>query len=433
MRTEPWRASPSPICRPGPRSRSRATSSRPPWSPASTADKPPSRRKQDYRIRKGLTIREEISTAFRVGQSHFDAFRKLQNPSVEATRRFVRDFLAETFGFDDLAPADGAVSFLAGGRVPVVVVPPSDEKLDRRSPTLSTDRSRSPASRASGLSQRQRSRAVGPGHKWGGDPPHARQRLVDAAGVYRSRPCPDIHQRGRGLFRRALVADPPDPVRRCRRTRRPTARSNAGARPASREGEAARDRLAAQVEIALKVARLRFPRSQPRSRRPAEIRRGQPDRMVQRASAPRLSADLPDGGRGPEPAPPGDGETGGAQALRRRLQPRRAARAMRPCARPGTSTTTVTRASRSSSAPLPTGRTRLPCPPSAALFGDDKLPHLETARLRNRAFMEALYRLSWLADKTGMVPVNWRAMETEELGSVYEIPARTSASAGRRR
>ena len=34
--------------------------------------------------------------------------------------------------------------------------------------------------------------------------------------------------------------------------------------------------------------------------------------------------------------------------------------------------------------------------------------------------MEALYRLSWLSDKTGVVPVNWRAMETEELGSVYE-------------
>jgi type I restriction-modification system DNA methylase subunit len=48
------------------------------------------------------------------------------------------------------------------------------------------------------------------------------------------------------------------------------------------------------------------------------------------------------------------------------------------------------------------------------------LPHLETARLRNRAFMEALYRLSWLSDASGMVPVNWRAMETEELGSVYE-------------
>jgi hypothetical protein len=34
--------------------------------------------------------------------------------------------------------------------------------------------------------------------------------------------------------------------------------------------------------------------------------------------------------------------------------------------------------------------------------------------------MQALYRLSWLSDKGGMVPVNWRAMKTEELGSVYE-------------
>jgi hypothetical protein len=100
---------------------------------------------EDYRIRKGLTIREEISTAFRVGQSHFDAFAKLQNPSAEATQRFVHAFLAETFGFDDLADADGVVAFLAGGRVPIVVVPPADGKLDRRSPTLSTDRSRSPA------------------------------------------------------------------------------------------------------------------------------------------------------------------------------------------------------------------------------------------------------------------------------------------------
>jgi hypothetical protein len=100
--------------------------------------------RENYGIRKGLTIREEVSTAFRVGQSHFDAFAKLENPPVEATRRFVRDFLKETFGFDDLASAEGAVSFLAGGgRVPIVVVPPSDEELDRRSSALSTDRARS--------------------------------------------------------------------------------------------------------------------------------------------------------------------------------------------------------------------------------------------------------------------------------------------------
>ncbi|WP_348524811.1 N-6 DNA methylase [Paracoccus marinaquae] len=69
---------------------------------------------------------------------------------------------------------------------------------------------------------------------------------------------------------------------------------------------------------------------------------------------------------------------------------------------------------------LADGQPALALPALGGLFADDRLPHLETARLRNRAFMEALYRLSWLDQKTGMVPVNWRAMETEELGSVYE-------------
>src|SRR5262249_37627071 len=66
------------------------------------------------------------------------------------------------------------------------------------------------------------------------------------------------------------------------------------------------------------------------------------------------------------------------------------------------------------------GQEALALPALGGLFSEDKLPHLETARLRNKAFMEALYRLSWLSDKTGMVPINWRVMETEELGSVYE-------------
>jgi hypothetical protein len=66
------------------------------------------------------------------------------------------------------------------------------------------------------------------------------------------------------------------------------------------------------------------------------------------------------------------------------------------------------------------GQPALGLPALGGLFGVALLSHLETARLGNRAFMEALYRLSWLSDKAGMVPVNWRAMETEELGSVYE-------------
>ena len=79
------------------------------------------------------------------------------------------------------------------------------------------------------------------------------------------------------------------------------------------------------------------------------------------------------------------------------------------------------------------GEEALALPALGGLFGDDKLPHLKTARLPNRAFMAALYRLSWLDGKTGMVPVNWRAMETEELGSVYESLLELQPQLGRRR
>jgi hypothetical protein len=34
--------------------------------------------------------------------------------------------------------------------------------------------------------------------------------------------------------------------------------------------------------------------------------------------------------------------------------------------------------------------------------------------------MEAIFRLAWLREASGLVPVNWRDLETEELGSVYE-------------
>ena len=99
---------------------------------------------ENYEVRKGLTIREEISLAFRVGQAHFDAFAELERPSVDATRRFVSDFLREAFGFADLTDVPGVVACIAGdNRIPIVVVPPS-ELLDKRSLTLSTDKSRSP-------------------------------------------------------------------------------------------------------------------------------------------------------------------------------------------------------------------------------------------------------------------------------------------------
>lgn len=373
---------------------------------------------EDYRIRKGLTIREEISTSFRVGQSHFDAFANLQNPSVEATRRFVRAFLAETFGFDDLVPADGTLSFFAGSRVPIVVVPPSEEKLDRRSPTLSTDRSRSPAFAL---------------QDYLNDHDDALWGLVTNGTVLRlmrdnaslTRPAyveADLAQ----IFTNEDAASFAVLWSLIHRTRFGTASAPATdcalerwREAGSREGEAARDRLAAQVEIALRVLGSGFLEANPDLA--TRLKSGEIDltewfnellRLVYRLIFLMVAEDR--NLLHPETA------TQDARKLYREGYSLAALRAS--CVRAATwdkhhdryeGVKIVFRA-------LAHGQSALGLPALGGLFTDDKLPHLETARLRNRAFMEALYRLSWLSDKAGITPVNWRAMETEELGSVYE-------------
>ncbi len=59
-------------------------------------------------------------------------------------------------------------------------------------------------------------------------------------------------------------------------------------------------------------------------------------------------------------------------------------------------------------------------PALGGLFLPELMPTLLSSRLSNRALMEAIFRLAWLNDDSSLVPVNWRDMETEELGSVYE-------------
>lgn len=371
-----------------------------------------------YGIRKGLTIREEMSTAFRVGQSHFDAFARLENPSAEATRRFVRDFLKETFGFDDLLPAENPISFLAGGRVPVVVVPPADEKLDRRSATLSTDRARS-ASFALQDYLNDNDDAL-----WGLVTNGALIRLMrdnasltrpayieaDLVQIFANEDAASfsilwllIH---RSRFGQAGAAVTDCALEHWR---------DAG----SREGEAARERLADQVQVALKCLGSGFLEANPELAR--KLAAGEVDRtewfnellrLVYRLIFLMVAED------------------------RNLLHPEKANPDARKLYAEGYSLASLrTQCFRAATwdkhfdrfegvkilfKALALGEERLALPALGGLFAEDKLPHLKSARLRNRAFMEALYRLSWLSDKAGMVPVNWRAMETEELGSVYE-------------
>lgn len=374
--------------------------------------------RESYGIRKGLTIREEISTAFRVGQSHFDAFAKLDNPSVEATQRFVRDFLKGTFGFDDLTPGDGVAALVAGGRAPVVVVPPAEDRLDRRSPTLSSDRSRSPAFALQDYLNDSDSAL------WGLITNGVLIRLMrDNASL--TRPAyveADLAQIFTNedaasfailwlLIHRTRFGTEGAPATDCALERWREA--------GSREGEAARDRLADQVQLALKVLGSGFLEANPELA--GKLKSGEVNltvwfnellRLVYRLIFLMVAEDRnllhPDSIR--------------TEARRLYAEGYSLAALRTQCFRATTwdrhhdryeGLKVVFRA-------LAHGEQKLGLPALGGLFAPGQLPDLETACLRNRAFMEAIYRLSWLADKTGVVPVNWRAMETQELGSVYE-------------
>jgi hypothetical protein len=69
---------------------------------------------------------------------------------------------------------------------------------------------------------------------------------------------------------------------------------------------------------------------------------------------------------------------------------------------------------------LATGEPRLDLPALAGLFAPEECPDLDGAKLENRALLGALFHLAWLREPSGLVRVNWRDMGPEELGYVYE-------------
>ena len=298
---------------------------------------------ESYGVRKGLTIREEISLAFRVGQAHFDAFAKLGAPSPEATRRFVRNFLKETLGFTDLADASGVVACIAGGRrVPVVVVPPA-EALDRRSPTLSIDRSRSPTFALQDYLN-EHDEAL-----WGLATNGTHLRLLrdnasltrpahieaDLAQIFTNEDASSFAALWL-IIHRSRFGAAGTPATDCALERwRDTG---------AREGEAARDRLAGQVEIALRVLGSGFLEANPDLAQQLRSGRTAADDLVQRAPAPRLSPHLPDGGGGPEPPPSREREEGRADSSMPTVTVSPPSGRSACAARPGTATTTATRA-----------------------------------------------------------------------------------------
>ncbi len=66
------------------------------------------------------------------------------------------------------------------------------------------------------------------------------------------------------------------------------------------------------------------------------------------------------------------------------------------------------------------GEPKLALPALGGLFAADQTRDLDAARLTNKRFLNGLYHLAWLRRDGALARINWRDMETEEFGSVYE-------------
>lgn len=66
------------------------------------------------------------------------------------------------------------------------------------------------------------------------------------------------------------------------------------------------------------------------------------------------------------------------------------------------------------------GEPRLGLPALAGIFAATQCAVLDAAKLENRALLLAVYKLAWLREEGSLARVNWRDMGPEELGSVYE-------------
>jgi hypothetical protein len=381
----------------------------------------------DYRIPKGLTVRDEIARYFRIGQALHAELNAAPSPSAARTVAFAEALLRDVLGFADVTrvgtrTVDGRsfpVTLEAlGGRLPVVVVPPGDA-LDRPSAHLAADQRRRSA--ASAL---QDWLNVNDAAAWGlccnG---RALRLLRDNASL--TRPAyieVDLTQVFEGdafadfaalwlLLHASRFGQPGTPATDCALERWREA--------GSKEGAAARERLRDGVEAALLALGSGFLSVNPELRQrvqngtlPLPDFFGQLLRLVYRlifllAAEDRGLLHPPDA---PAEARGLYGEGYSLSALRDRAV-RRAAWDGHFDRWEGLRIVFAT---------LAEGEPRLGLPGLGGLFAPELTADLSACRLANRALMEAIFRLAWLREKAGLTPVNWRDMETEELGSVYE-------------
>jgi hypothetical protein len=376
----------------------------------------------DYVIPKGLAARDEIARYFRIAAALFKDFNASPNPSAESTVEFTQTLLRDVFGFSDIEKQggnEGVVLSAKQSRVPVVVVPPADG-LDRASAYLTGDGRRRSASSALQDWLNHHENAL-----WGFCTNGEILRLMrDNASL--TRPA-YVEVNLSEIFEGENFADFAAAWLLLHATRF----GGAGAlitdchleryrEAGAKEGIVARDRLRDGVEAALLALGNGFLGHPDNADLRGRIAKGelllpvffgQLLHLVYRMIFLLVAED-----RGllhsPDSSPAASklyAEGYSLAALRERSV-RRTAWDRHYDRWEGLLITFQS---------LANGQAKLGLPALGGLF-DNIVPDLEASRLPNKALMEAVYRLAWLKDDANLVPVNWRDMETEELGSVYE-------------
>jgi hypothetical protein len=392
----------------------------------------------DYRIPKGLNLRDELGRYWRIAQAHWADFRAGREATADAqatAHRFVLALLRDAFGFTALVAVEPAVlqersypigHATLGGRIPVVVAP-AGSGLDTLSPSFGDGvRRRS----AFGLAQEYLNAQEGA--LWGLASDGASLRIVrDNASLTRPAWIEADLQR---IFTEERYADFAALWLLCHETRfgrqeLPGEAAQAVTecvleawRTAGREeGTRAREHLRRGVEEALVALGQGFLAHPENVALRADLQRGalpvkdyfnQLLRLVYRLifllTVEERGLLHPDGTRDATRALYERGY--GLRRLRERAVKRSAHDRFADL---WEATKVVFRG-------VAAGEPRLGLPALAGLFAANQCPALDGAKLENRALLLAVFKLAWLREDGSLARVNWRDMGPEELGSVYE-------------
>lgn len=359
----------------------------------------PGQKPADYRLRKGIEIKNEISNAFAVGQAHYLEYKQKTNIQTWDTFNFIEGILREAFGFDDLVNETKLNRLVAGKRVPIRIGP-LDTRLNVETESelsiwqMSTD--------GKILRLMRDSQSL------------TRSAYIDA----------DIQQ----MFENEDIASFRILWLLIHRTRFGYSTVSISDCTLERwrekgasEGEVARDRLAEQVKVALTILGNGFLKSNPEIK--AKLQEDNISltewtnellRLVYRLIFVMVAEE------------------------RNLLHPKTTSIKSRAIYKEGYSlirlrskciqnnswnkhkdcyeTTKIVFSALSSF----DGEPAIALPALGGLFNQRNLPTLANATLTNKWFLEALFKLNWLQNNDGIVAVNWRDMKIEELGSIYE-------------